>query len=73
MHASGLQLGAIAHSRDVPAFFQWALEHGRDIAASLDYLPLPPPLVREVEDYWNAEVGPGPEAPSLTRVSRTPS
>jgi phosphate transport system substrate-binding protein len=35
-----------AHSRDVLAFFQWALENGRDMATSLDYLPLPPPLCR---------------------------
>jgi len=61
-----------ARSRDVLAFFQWALEHGRDMATSLDYLPLPPPLVQEVEDYWSAELGPDAEGPSLTRASRTP-
>jgi phosphate transport system substrate-binding protein len=61
-----------AHSRDVLAFFQWALENGRDMATSLDYLPLPPPLVQEIEDYWDAELGPDAEGPALTRASRSP-
>ena len=41
-------------TRNVLAFFQWALESGQEIATSLDYLPLSPPLVQEVEGYWNA-------------------
>jgi phosphate transport system substrate-binding protein len=45
-------------NRDILAFFRWALENGQDIATSLDYLPLPPPLVQMVEDYWNAEYEP---------------
>jgi hypothetical protein len=40
---------------------------------SLDYLPLPPPLVREVEGYWNAESGPAIKGPATTgKGSRTP-
>ena len=51
------------HSRDVLHFFRWALENGRDLATSLDYLPLPPPLVRQVEGYWNAEFEAPPKVP----------
>ena len=37
------------------AFFKWALENGQAQAQSLDYVPLPPELVRQVEAYWAAE------------------
>ena len=30
-------------------FFRWSLEHGQAQAASLDYVPLPAPLVKKVE------------------------
>jgi len=43
-------------SREMIAFFQWALEQGRDLASTLDYLPLPMSLVRQVETYWQAEI-----------------
>ncbi|MDR3531072.1 MAG: phosphate ABC transporter substrate-binding protein PstS [Rhodopila sp.] len=45
----------VDRSRDMLAFFRWALEHGQGQALSLDYLPLPPSLVRLVEAYWQAE------------------
>jgi phosphate transport system substrate-binding protein len=34
------------------AFFHWVLENGQDQAARLDYLPLPPRLVHQVEANW---------------------
>ena len=37
------------------AFFKWALENGQPQAQALDYVPLPPALVRQVEAYWAAE------------------
>ncbi|HEY2618311.1 MAG TPA: phosphate ABC transporter substrate-binding protein PstS [Acetobacteraceae bacterium] len=43
-------------TRDMIAFFQWALEKGGDLASALDYLPLPIPLVGQVENYWQAEI-----------------
>ena len=43
-------------SREMIAFFQWALEKGQELASAQDYLPLPMPLVRQVEDYWQAEI-----------------
>ena len=43
------------HSADTLAFFKWAFENGQAQAASLDYVPLPPELVKQVEAYWGAE------------------
>lgn len=39
-------------------FFRWALEHGQALAESLDYVPLPPALVAQVESYLGAQVHP---------------
>jgi phosphate transport system substrate-binding protein len=38
-------------------FFRWSLEHGQQKAESLNYVPLPADLVRQIEDYWNAGFG----------------
>jgi len=37
-------------------FFKWALENGQPQAAELHYVPLPKPLVDQVEAYWAAEI-----------------
>jgi phosphate transport system substrate-binding protein len=34
------------------AFFKWSFEQGQAQAASLDYVPLPPELVQQIEAYW---------------------
>ncbi|MGV8940293.1 MAG: phosphate ABC transporter substrate-binding protein PstS [Lysobacter sp.] len=44
-------------SADTLAFFQWALENGQTQASELHYVPLPPALVTQVEQYWAAEFG----------------
>lgn len=36
------------------AFFKWALSEGQAQARSLDYVPLPPELVTQIENYWRA-------------------
>jgi len=36
-------------------FFKWALEHGQQQANDLDYVPLPPSLVQQIESYWAAQ------------------
>jgi phosphate transport system substrate-binding protein len=36
-------------------FFKWAYEQGKAQASALDYVPLPPELVQQVEAYWAAE------------------
>jgi phosphate transport system substrate-binding protein len=38
------------------AFFRWALANGRELAGSLDYVPLPAPLVQRIEAYWQTQV-----------------
>ncbi|MEO6137179.1 MAG: phosphate ABC transporter substrate-binding protein PstS [Luteimonas sp.] len=43
-------------SQDAIDFFKWALENGQAQAQSLDYVPLPPALVQQVEAYWSTEL-----------------
>ena len=45
-----------ARSKAALEFFQWALEHGQDAAAKLDYVPLPPTLVTQIEASWKSEI-----------------
>jgi phosphate transport system substrate-binding protein len=42
-------------SADARAFFEWALHNGQAQASALDYVPLPPGLVGQIEQYWAAE------------------
>jgi phosphate transport system substrate-binding protein len=37
-------------------FFRWALEKGQPEANALDYVPLPPALVKRIEAYWTATI-----------------
>jgi len=36
-------------------FFKWAYENGQEQARSLDYVPLPDSLVKQIEAYWATE------------------
>jgi len=45
-----------AGSKAALGFFKWALEHGQSLAEQLDYVPLPEPLVKQIEAYWQAEI-----------------
>lgn len=36
-------------------FFKWAMENGQKQAETLDYVPLPDTLVRQIESYWKAQ------------------
>ena len=38
------------------AFFRWANEKGQEQVGEMHHLPLPPPLVRQIEDYWGKNV-----------------
>jgi phosphate transport system substrate-binding protein len=40
----------------VLAFFDWAYHHGVKMAESLDYVAMPPTVVKLVEDAWRKEV-----------------
>jgi phosphate transport system substrate-binding protein len=42
-------------SAEALAFFKWAMENGQAQAQALDYVPLPPELVKQVEAYWASE------------------
>ncbi|WP_042327074.1 phosphate ABC transporter substrate-binding protein PstS [Paraburkholderia ginsengisoli] len=42
-----------AQSKATIDFFKWALEKGQQQAQSLDYVPLPEPLVKQIESYWS--------------------
>jgi phosphate transport system substrate-binding protein len=37
-------------------FFKWSLEKGQPEAQKLDYVPLPDALVKQIEDYWSANI-----------------
>lgn len=43
-------------SQDAIDFFTWALENGGPQADELHYVPLPKPLVEQIEAYWAAEI-----------------
>lgn len=45
-----------AKSDAAVAFFKYALEKGSDQAKKLDYVPLPAPLVQQIESYVSANV-----------------
>lgn len=45
-----------ANGKVVLDFFKWAYEHGQGAASALDYVPLPPSLVGQIEGYWKAEL-----------------
>jgi phosphate transport system substrate-binding protein len=44
-----------ARSKAAVDFFRWALHDGGKTAESLNYVPLPPELVSQVETYWSTE------------------
>ena len=43
-----------ARSKAVIDFFTWVYANGRAQAEQLHYVPLPEPLVKQVQDYWTA-------------------
>ncbi len=45
-----------AQSKAALAFFKWSFENGQKDAAELDYVPLPDPLVKQIEAYWQAQI-----------------
>lgn len=34
-------------------FFKWSLENGQKDAQTLNYVPLPPSLIKSIQDYWS--------------------
>ena len=46
----------VAGSAEALRFFRWSLEKGQPDAAKLDYVSLPATLVKQIEQYWSAEI-----------------
>ena len=44
-----------ATSKSAKEFFRWVFKNGDEQAKKLDYVPLPPALVTQIEAYWTAE------------------
>jgi phosphate transport system substrate-binding protein len=42
-------------SKAAMEFFKWAYESGQQQAEALDYVPLPKPLVEQIEAYWKTQ------------------
>ncbi len=45
-----------ARSRAALDFFRYALEEGQATAKALDYVPFPEAVVKQIEDYWHANI-----------------
>jgi phosphate transport system substrate-binding protein len=45
-----------ARAKAVLDFFEWAFKNGQKQAEALDYVPLPPSLVSQIEAYWKSEL-----------------
>lgn len=48
--------------RSALKFFSWAYKNGAAMAAELDYVPLPPALIKQVEKTWSADIMSGGHA-----------
>jgi phosphate transport system substrate-binding protein len=48
------------NAREVLRFFDWAYRNGQAMAEALDYVPMPAPLVKLVEESWKTELA-GPD------------
>lgn len=44
----------VASAKSAREFFRWAYKNGDAQAKALDYVPLPPALVAQIESYWTA-------------------
>lgn len=45
-----------AKGTEVLRFFEWALKNGQRLASDMDYVPMPAPVVKLVEDAWRKDV-----------------
>ncbi len=44
-----------ARSKAAMKFFTWSYNNGQKLAEELDYVPLPPALVAQIEAYWKSQ------------------
>jgi len=45
-----------AKGADVLKFFDWAFKNGQKIAEDLDYVALPPALVKQIDAAWRTSL-----------------
>ena len=45
-----------ANTAEVLKFFDWAMKNGQKMAEELDYVPMPAPVVTQIEAAWKAQV-----------------
>jgi phosphate transport system substrate-binding protein len=43
-------------AKNVLKFFDWSYHHGGSLAESLDYVPMPKPVVSLVESTWQKDI-----------------
>jgi phosphate transport system substrate-binding protein len=53
------QPGDVASVNEALKFFAWAYKDGATMAAELDYVPLPAPLIAQVKKTWASEITSG--------------
>jgi phosphate transport system substrate-binding protein len=46
----------VAENHKALAFLDWALKDGQEQSKALDYVPLPPEVVKQIEDHWRQEL-----------------
>ncbi|MGY4513265.1 phosphate ABC transporter substrate-binding protein PstS [Bradyrhizobium sp. USDA 3650] len=51
-------------------FVRWSLENGKPQAETLNYVPLPPALVEQIENYWQQSIGASPTLSASASVKR---
>jgi phosphate transport system substrate-binding protein len=56
----------VAATAEALKFFDWAYKSGGDMAAALDYVPLPAALIKQVRATWKAEVKGAPATASAS-------
>jgi phosphate transport system substrate-binding protein len=39
-------------AREVLKFFAWSFKYGQDMAKGLDYVPMPNPVVQQIQATW---------------------
>ena len=47
------------NAAEVLKFFDWSFKNGQKMADELDYVPLPPALIAQIEDSWKAQLKDG--------------
>jgi phosphate transport system substrate-binding protein len=51
-------------------FVRWSLENGKPQAETLNYVPLPPALIDQIERYWQQSIGAAPTVSASAGVKR---